>query len=270
VDAERAGVYHSAPMRPARLFLCAAALCFGGALALAKDGAEIPDARLPFNPADTAKVGDWAQYSVLDPAAPEERLPPERFTVAEVGNGNAVLMDTSKDVFRYLQGEPGKSATAFLRGFFGEARDDQISSLKKISVQPDGCEANGKRYEGVRIDAELVSVISAEEAGGKGGDMKSTFKVWIAEGVRGPGVVRADAAVEFMGRTHRGSLQLEAHGGAGDKPPPPRAPVVPTGTAAPERPAPQGPPPGGQPPPPGGTGGETPGGPAPPAGGAGH
>ncbi len=207
----------------------------GGAPPPAAPAAEPADVRLPFNPAEGAAPGDWAQYRVVDPAAPpSERLPAERFTVREVAGGVVTAADSSGKIFKYKLGEDGASAKAFLQGFFGESYAAQLRNLRSIAVVPDGAEVGGKRYEGVRVDAVVVTRVTAEQGGGRAGDMKATFRVWLSPGVKVGGFVRAEASAEFEGAVHRGVLDLEAHGAVGDAPPRPAGPQAPTRTAEPE------------------------------------
>jgi hypothetical protein len=209
--------------------LAALALLAAAALAVA---APPPDAQLPFNPAEAAAKGDWAMYRVFDPQNPSERLPPERMVVADVAGQAVTVKDGSGDVYTYQRGDAGKSALAFLHGFFGDARDEQLADLREVTVTPDPLEAGGKRWEGaVRIDATVVSKVSAQDGGGHEGEMKATFKIWVAPAAKVNGIVKADAQVEFAGATHRGVIELQSQGAAGESP---TKPTAPTGTAAPK------------------------------------
>jgi hypothetical protein len=208
---------------------------------------KVPDQRLPANPVEAAAPGDWAQYTVRDPAKPDERLPGERYVVQVVDGGTVSLADTKGDEFRFARGEAGLSALAWLGGFFGEARKGKLGDVTALAVVPDSCEAQGKRYEGARLELTLLTPVTEEQGGGAAGEMRSTFRIWVSKDVRGMGLVRAEAEVDFGGKRSRGVFELEAHGTKSEKPPSrdPRvreaaaatgtaAPAAATGTAAPK------------------------------------
>jgi len=206
------------------------------------DGA-VADKALPWNPVRAAAPGDWAFYQVRDPDRPEERLPGERYLVQAVDGGFASLIDSKGDVARYPLGEAGTSAKAWLEGFFGEARKSMVADLTSLEVTADGCDIGGKRYEGARIDISLA-VRTAPDAP----PTPATFRLWVSGSIHGSGLVRADAAVTIGAVTHRGVLELEAHGTKDDRMPsrnpnaqpapqaatPTAAPAATTGTAAPK------------------------------------
>lgn len=189
------------------------------------------DAPLPWNPIDGAAAGDWAQYRATDPAQPGERLPDERRFVTEVRPDAVIVRNPLGGAFPFKPGPEGRSAVAYLRGFLGEGWDEHGARLQSVAAVPDVVEAGGARYEGVRIEATLVSPV-VDGRGNDGGavEAKATFRVWVAKEVRAGGLVRAEFAVEMGAETRRGALELVAHGTAAAEPPrPPEAPPPPGG-----------------------------------------
>jgi hypothetical protein len=194
----------------------------------------VPDATLPFNPVDGAVVGDWAQYDVTDPGSAERF--PEVFATRAIEGGEVVLVDKMTETFRYKSGEAGRSATAFLRGFFGVSAEP--FGLRGLTVTAEPVEVRGRRYaSAVRLDATVARPMANEDPKTHApAEMRTEVSIWLAPGVRAPGVVKAVATVTLLGDVRRGRIELTADGAAAT--PMPRLDkngevVVETPTAAP-------------------------------------
>lgn len=215
------------------LIVAALLLLPAAALADGPPAAKPADVPLPWDPLAEAIPGDWARYRVLDPEATTATAGPDAYEICVVRTITAsavIIMDEAGKAHRYLRDEAGKSALAFLRGFFGEGAAAELDGLEKLAVTPDSVEMAGRREEGVRIDATIATKLPEAAS-----TLRAELRIWLARGVRAGGVARATIDVTYGERRHSGSLELDGQGDASQsskvKERTGAGPAAPTGTA---------------------------------------
>lgn len=235
--------------RPAAVAIAILAILLGGRAARADGPAPttasaapaattVADVTLPWNPLDGAVAGDWARYKLTDPGSAGEQQPPEIFSVRSIEGDRIAIDDVSHNSHSYVRGEGGKSALAYVRGFFGKDGETEVASITRLAVTLDPVEVGGARYDAaVRLDVTLFEKLGEDE----GGSLSIELHIRLAPGVKAGGLVKATADARRGDEKTGGLIELAAQGKADENPMPEskpagEAPRTPTGAAMPSTP----------------------------------